>query len=491
VAILFAIAIYKSLAIKGQDDFVVAGRSVSTFFLVGTLICTWIGSGSLFGSAGLAFRAGISELWMSAGAWIGIIIVYFLVPKVHKLAQYTVSDILEKRYNQYARILGTITIIIAYMAIAGYQFKGGGRLLNLLIPELDPFYGQLLTMGIAVVFTLLAGMLSIVALDIFNGIIMILGIMIAFPLLLWQFGGVQPVVDQLPSTHLQVFGDKDFYWAIGVFFPTFFLLLGESSMYQKFFAAKSERSARNAVLGMVVGVMALETVLTLVSIVGRALYNTSPVYTNIVASGDPEKISKFGETIILQLAVHNLPLWAGALLMCAGVAIILSTATTFLMIASTNITHDLYHRFLDKKASQRKLVWFQRCLIAVLGGVSLLLLAKFQSILAMALYAYTMVGAGITPALLAALLWKRATPAGGVASIAAGMITTIVFAITQSWMQRIYPWWDYEYIIYPAAIASIFCLIVVSLCTQDKEKKYQQFFPDPTQTPQLTQAGQG
>ncbi|HNC50181.1 MAG TPA: sodium:solute symporter family protein, partial [bacterium] len=132
VLVLIGIGVYKSFQIKSQDDFMVAGRNVSMWFLVGTLVCTWVGSGTLFGSAGLSFRDGFSALWMSAGAWVGIVCVYFLAGRVRKIAEYTVPDILEKRYNATARILGTITIVIAYMSIAGYQFKGGGRLLNII-----------------------------------------------------------------------------------------------------------------------------------------------------------------------------------------------------------------------------------------------------------------------------------------------------------------------------------------------------------------------
>ena len=123
---LVGISIYKSRSVKTQDDFMVAGRAVPWYLLVGTLVCTWIGSGSLFCGAGRAFREGFSALWMSAGAWVGIAIVYFLAGKVRKIAQYTVPDILETRYHPAARILGTLAIIIAYMTIASYQFIGGG-----------------------------------------------------------------------------------------------------------------------------------------------------------------------------------------------------------------------------------------------------------------------------------------------------------------------------------------------------------------------------
>ncbi|MEX2088537.1 MAG: hypothetical protein WEB62_02155, partial [Bacteroidota bacterium] len=126
LAVLIGFGIYKGRSVKTQDDFMVAGRKTSAVFLAGTLVCSWIGSGSLFGGAGLAFRMGFSELWMSAGAWVGIAIVYFLAHRVRRISQYTVADILEKRYNSVARIFGSSAVIIAYLTIAGYQFRGGG-----------------------------------------------------------------------------------------------------------------------------------------------------------------------------------------------------------------------------------------------------------------------------------------------------------------------------------------------------------------------------
>jgi Na+/proline symporter len=55
LAVLIVISLVKSRKVADQDDFMVAGRGVPALFLVGTLVCTWIGSGSLFGGAGRAF----------------------------------------------------------------------------------------------------------------------------------------------------------------------------------------------------------------------------------------------------------------------------------------------------------------------------------------------------------------------------------------------------------------------------------------------------
>jgi SSS family solute:Na+ symporter/sodium/proline symporter len=488
VAVMLGVGLRKSRTTKTQDDFMVAGRKVSTWYLVGTLVCTWIGSGSLFGGAGLAFREGLGDLWMSAGAWVGILIVYFLAHRVRRIAQYTVADILEKRYTPAARLLGTTAVIVAYTAIAGYQFRGAGRLLDLVtqdipgVPHISVEQGRLLACVLVIVFTLLAGMVSIVSIDIFNGTLMALGVLIGVPLALQAVGGWDQVAATVPSTHFAVFGQHGPVWAFGVFFPTFFLLLGESSMYQKFFSAKDEHSARRAVLGMVVGVVVIETCLALLAVVGAGKYWHAAPFRG----ADGTLNVPMTETIILYLARHDLPVIAGCLLLGAGMAIIFSTANTFLMIPSTNVARDIYQRFLKPDATEKQVVFFQRVMIVIIGLAAYLLASRFTTILQMAFTAYTMVGAGVTPALLAAFLWKRVTPAGGTASIAAGMIVTTLITWKQqpltAWMNAR---WGFtgdvtEYMIYPAVLASILCLVGVSLATPaPAADKWKPFMEQP------------
>ncbi|HEX6200702.1 MAG TPA: hypothetical protein VF150_10590, partial [Thermoanaerobaculia bacterium] len=94
-----------------------------------------------------------------------------------------------------------------------------------------------------------------------------------------------------------------------------------------------------------------------------------------------------------------------------------------------------------------------------------------------------MVGAAVTPALLAAFLWRRVTPAGGAASVAAGVVTTVVFALLARLGPDSLPLGlfelplTYDYIIYPAATASIVALVAVSLATKPSdEAKWRPFW---------------
>ena len=243
LGLLVFIALRRARNVSTQDDFMVAGRSVPWQILVGTLICTWIGSGSLFGGAGRAFREGFSALWMSAGAWVGIVVVFFLAAKVRRIAEYTVPDLLERRYHPAARLLGTTAIAIAYLTIAGYQFVGGGRLLAILFPGLDPDAGMTIVAVLVTVFAVSAGMLSVISLDLVNGIIIIVSILIAAPLAFTGAGGVEGLTSVLPETHFTATGRLGLSAAIGLFLPTMLLLLGESGMYQKFYAARSGAAA--------------------------------------------------------------------------------------------------------------------------------------------------------------------------------------------------------------------------------------------------------
>jgi SSS family solute:Na+ symporter/sodium/proline symporter len=456
----------------------VAGRRVSALFLAGTLVCTWIGSGSLFGGAGRAFRNGFSALWMSAGAWLGIVIVYFLAHRVRRISQYTVPDILETRYTPAARLLGTLAIVIAYLTIASYQFIGGGRLLFILT-GLDPLTGRAITAGLVVVYTIFAGMLSIVALDLINGLMITSGVLIALPFTLKAAGGISNVTKILPPTHFTVFGTPGVAPAIGLCIPPLHLLLGESSMYQKFMSARDEKTARRAVVGMVFGVIFVESALVATAVFGAALYWNDPSFV----FGNGQFATRATETIILQIGRYHLPFLAGIFLLTGSVAIIFSTANTFLMIPSTSLARDIYQRFIHPHASENRVVRFQRIMILLLAIIAFAMSSFFESILDMALYAYTMVGAAITPALLTAFLWRRVTELAGTLSIAFGMAATILFAVlhTLGFESVSFGFFElplsYDYIIYPAALVSVLSLFLISYFTSpSNEQKWRPFW---------------
>ncbi len=478
LALLIGVIIYKSRAVKNEEDFMLAGRGVPVYLLIGTLICTWIGSGSLFGTAGLSFRSGFGELWFSAGGWLGIAAIYFIAERVRKISKITLTDLLEQRYNKAARILGTITIIVAYLVIAGYQFKGGGRFISILSHgAIDLQTGAFISCIIIIVFTALAGMVSIVSIDIFNGVVMILAMAMALPFAISSHGGLDAVINTIQNKspeYLSLFAGHDAWWILGIILPTFLLLMSESSMYQKFASAKDAGAAKKAVIGMLIGVVVIEFLMCATSVVGYAIYANDPRF--FLADGSINR--GMSEEIILRIGFEQIPAFAGAMLFAAGVAIILSTGNTFLIVTSTNLSNDILKPYFFKSTTNPKvLIRIQQISIVILGLLAYVMVTQFETVLEMAFISYTMIGASLAPVLVASFFWKRVTAAGGVSSIVAGMTVPIINKILElnHTSIGILPV-DTDYIAIPSLVASVTLLVVVSLLTKPSpEEKWKPF----------------
>ena len=133
--------------------------------------------------------------------------------------------------------------------------------------------------------------------------------------------------------------------------------------------------------------------------------------------------------VIFQVSVDYLPLAFGALVMCACMAFIVTTADSYLLSSATNLTNDIYVKYIRKDATDRQKMLVLRGTIVVFSALAVALTLYFPTVLALQMTAYTMYGAAITPAILFALFSKRVTPAGGLAGILVGGAATIVWTM--------------------------------------------------------------
>jgi len=478
--VLTALNFIRAKKVKSQDDFMVAGRKIKTNVMVFTLICTWIGSGTFIAGAEFAAKAGFSALWMAAGAWVGIIVIYFLAGKIRSFGQYTIGDILEERYGPSARIFGTIALIIAFTVIVSYQFVAGGFILNVAsdgaIPEST---GIIIAAAFVILFTALGGMVAIVYTDLPNGIIIVLACILATPFVYKAVGGVKAAKEALDPGYFAVvneqFGAHPTLKVGSYFLATMFLLMGVQSMYQKFFSAESPKEAKKAAFLWTIGTVFVETVVVIIAVLA---------YSKLQGQIDLS-IPKEGGKIVLLAARHLVPGPVGVLLLAAACAVVISTGMNYLLSPSTNIMRDVYQRFINKDAKQSTMVALQKVFVVILGVIAFLLAMKMQSVLDMAMFAYTIYGVSITPALLAALAWKRVTKAGGLASIISGTVACLFLRIMAEVLpDRLVPDGDPWGIplIYPALIISISALLIGSFATKKQSPEMiEKFFPEKTE----------
>ncbi len=451
LGILIGIGWYWSRFARTQDDFMVAGRNLSAKVLVGTLLATWMGSGSIIGGAGLAYTHGFASLWFNAGVWIAIILLAVIAPRARALEQYTIPDLLEIRYSRHTRILGTIITVIAYTAIASYQFKAGGMVLNVLT-GIPSGTGIIITALFVIFYTALAGLISVAYTDVANGIVMTVGFVLVLPFLLDTAGGWNAVATTLPPDRFEVFGKLSPAEAIGFALPTLLLILGEANIYQRFFAAKDAATARRSVYGWMAGTIFLETIIVVVAVIGSACY----------AGINPEQI-------IVHSVNHGIPPAIGIVLLAAIVAVIISTADSFLLISATNIVRDFQVFFPGRGTTARHPILMLRSMVVLLGLFALFQSWLFPTVLEMAIYAYTIYGAGITPLLLGAFFWKRGNEKGASAALIGGTLVTLVHSSS-----GLFP--DVP-LVYPAlAVALILFFTVSYIAAPPKREQLSPFF---------------
>jgi len=451
-AVLLGVSISRALRVKTKADYLVAGRTLSAWVLVLTLLTSWIGAGSLFAGAENAYRNGFAALWLPGGGWVGLLLIYFIAPRARKFAQFTLPDLLEARYNQTARVLGTIAILFAYVAITSYQFKGGGNVLHLIFPDaVTPELGTYIIAVFVIVTTAMAGMSSVAYMDVAIGSMVTVICLIAAPMLLAKAGGWSGLHAALPATHFEVLGNLTFVQAMETMVPTMLLMLGNQVMYQKFFSAKSARDARVSVVGWILGTLLLETLIVAIAVFGSALYRTG-------------EVARQPYEIIPYAARNALPAFMGALLLGAVFAKVISTASNYLFSPATNLIEDVFVRYLVPEATNRQILIFSRAAVAVLGCWALFQALYAPSILAKMLYAYTIYSAAVTPVVLAAFYSKRATAWGAVAAIAMG--TAITLAWDNLGMKNLFPpVLAQRDAIFPALFAAVAALVVVSVFT--------------------------
>ncbi len=458
---LTAIGVWKSRSVKNQADFSVAGRTLSPWILVCTMLAAWIGTGSIVGNAGKAYEVGIAALFIPLGSVIGMMILTQIAGKARNFEVYSVPEIIGRRYGLAARRIAVLALVIAYLVIVSYQFNALGAVLNAILTDetghsLISIQNATIAAAVFIItYTILAGMMSVAFTDILTGIVITITLIIALPILWFKAGGLSGMEQHFATIGkpnnmnlLGVFKPVDF---INFLLPPFLLIMGDANQYQRFFSSKDAKGAKTAATFMIFAVFLIEGLIIAESWISSSLI--------------PDAAQ--GKYVMIYAARQLLPTALGLFFMITIVGIILSTADSFLLIPATCLIRDIYVTSINPKAGEKRILLYSRLTVFVLGILAYLVALAFAestTIFEKAMYAYTIYGAAITPCLVAAMFWKRVTTAGAISSILAGTIMTLVWEeLIKSHLQE--PFCSLKAVL-PAITVSLICLIGVSLMTQ-------------------------
>ncbi len=465
--ILIGVGLYKAGKINTQADFSVAGRNLSPWVLVGTMLATWMGTGSILGNAGKTYETGVAALMLPIGSVLGIILLTRIAGKVRDYEKFTVPEILGDRFGPIARILSVISLVMAYMVIVSYQYNAGGAVLHTVLisesgePLISVETGTIIAAVFIIAYTMLAGLVSVAYTDVANGLIILLSFLISIPILLAEAGGVSGMREAFEAMdkadHMNFFGVYSTVDIINFCLPPFLLILGDANMYQRFFASKDAEGAKFATTTLIFAVALAELMIIFAAWVSSSMVPDAEI----------------GKYILIYASHKFLPIFLSAVMMTTIVGIIISTADSFLLVPATTLMRDIYMNYVNPYANEKRIVLLSRLLVLVLGIVAYIVslgFAKSAGFFERALYAYTIYGASITPALVAALFWKRASKIGAILSISSGTVTTLLWK-EAGIIQNLIPTSIYSNIdeVLPAITVSVLGLILGSILFPDNK----------------------
>ncbi len=152
--------------------------------------------------------------------------------------------------------------------------------------------------------------------------------------------------------------------------------------------------------------------------------------------------------------IAGLPYVIAGLVAAGGLAAALSTADGLLLAIANALSHDIYYKMIDRNApTPRRLAVARIILLVVAIAAAYTASTKPADILAMVAWAFSLAAAGLFPALVLGIWWKRANATGAVAGIIAGFAVTTYYLVgTRYFAPSFYETWSFLSTATPAAI---------------------------------------
>ena len=329
-------------------DLLLMGRQLTLPMFVATLVATWYGG--IFGVTKIAFEQGIFNFVTQGFFWYIAYIIFalFIVSKVAKYKALTLPNLIGKMFGPRSEKLSAVFNFFNVLPIA-YVISLG--LLIQAIFGCTMLTGMLIGTSIVILYTLYGGFRAVVFSDIVQFFVMCLGVFLVLFFSVKLFGGISFLKDNLPVTHFSPTGGVGLATTLVWGFIALSTLV-DPNFYQRVFAAKSEKVARNGIL-----------ISTLIWFLFDICTTAGAMYARAVI---PEAAS---DKAYLIYAVQILPPGIRGFVLAGILATILSTLDSYLFIAGTTVSFDMMPKKWKGKVSLYHLGIIFVGLLAIFMGI--------------------------------------------------------------------------------------------------------------------------
>ncbi len=372
-AFIIGLGLYFKFRQQSQEDYFLAGRSLTWPVIGFSLFASNMGSISLIGLAESGYRTGFAVFsyeWMAT--FVLIIFAIFFLPFYLRNRIYTIPEFLEKRFSKFARYYfsGVTITLNVFIDIASGLFAGA-LVVKMAFPELSLTTIIWAISILAAFYTLLGGLASVVYSDTVQAVLLI-GSSIFVTVAAWNhIGGWEQITAGVSPEHLTIIrgaDDPDLPWPglfSGVFLLGFYFWITNQFIAQRALAAKDTRQGQWGAL--FAGFLKLSALFIMVL----------PGVMALIMFPNLEDPVNAYPTLIFNL----LPAGLLGITLAGFIAALMSSVDSGLNAASTLFTFDFYKKWRPK-ATQEEAMKVAKITIGVLMVVSALWapqIVKFDS----------------------------------------------------------------------------------------------------------------
>ena len=465
-------------------EYYVAGRRVPPIYNGMATGADWMSGASFVGMAGTLYLLGYDGLAFVLGWTGGYVLVAILVaPFLRKFGAYTVPDFLSARYGgNFARLIGVVVLFSCSFTYVVAQIYATG-IISARFLGLDFNVAVYVGLAGILVCSMLGGMRAVTWTQVAQYIVLIIAYLIpAIWMSTVKTGVPIPQIMQgealanitaletaqgIAVNHITPFAHGG-YNSLNFFLLVLCLMVGTASLphvLMRYFTTPSVREARVSVAWSLLFIFLLYftapayaafakwTMLDLVAsgltpdniaekagwmmrwaqadgalvqICGKAAVDAAAIAAACAQQGVTTlgfaNINLNADMIVLATPeMAGMPYVISGLVAAGGLAAALSTADGLLLAIANALSHDIYYKMIDQNApTARRLVVSRVLLVVVAIAAAYVASTKPGDILAMVSWAFSIAAAGLFPALVLGVWWKRTNSAGAIAGMIAG-----------------------------------------------------------------------
>lgn len=403
-------------------DFFVAGEGIGLWALALSAMSATLSGFIFIGGPGLLYSIGLGALFIMLSASItGAMGAWVLAKRMRLLGEVrgliTVPDAIGARYrSRLAQGLAAAAILIAVIGYMATNILALGIVLDAIF-GIGLGWGIWLGMGITLAYSAAGGIVAGIYTDIFQGTLMAAAAILVFLATLDAGGGLSEISRTIIAAEprfLEPWGKLTPLAALSLFFVFGLGSLGQPHVIHKFYMLKDPRRLKWYPLLMTSSILLTMLLFFGIGVTVKAL----------VLRGELDPLAS-PDLATPTFLLHFTPVLLAGVAFAGVVAAIMSTVNSFMNVGAAALTHDLPVAFgrtprhvLRRGRAYTVLISILAALLAHLSGT----LVAFLGIFGFGLFASTLV-----PALAIGLNWPGATRQGAIASIAVGILFTLVF----------------------------------------------------------------